>query len=440
MQSDAPDPPTVPHASRPAEEDAASIDRVSHLVLRLGRLLLENGADTELARTRMERFANALGGSAEVFISNERLLLTLVSGQVYRTRIGSPIQAMGVNLGRLGSLEAIARAIEQGDIDVDEGGRRIDAVQTSPPLHPAWLVLTAVALATASLARLFGAGWPVVAASFAAGLANAYLRRLFARRAINPTAAAFTTALVSSAVGAALLKAAPQAQPTLCLVAAGMILVPGVPLINGVADLVSGHIGVGVARLVTGAIAVVAISFALFLAAGLLGDLIPVTGNPTLLPIPEDFLFSAVAAFGFAMLFNVPTPSVWACVVCGTVSHGLRTLLETAGLDIGSATLLCAAAAGVLARWFGNRLDAPWSTFAFPGVVAMIPGAYGFRAGIGALELMRRGAQAPSELVAETLSLIVATVIVTAAVAIGLLMASAASASVARLLRGGSSS
>jgi uncharacterized membrane protein YjjB (DUF3815 family) len=66
----------------------------------------------------------------------------------------------------------------------------------------------------------------------------------------------------------------------------------------------------------------------------------------------------------------------------------------------------------------------PWSTFAFPGVVAMVPGSYAFRTGMGALEIMRQASHASDALVAETLSLAIATTVMTAAIAIGLLIAS----------------
>jgi len=402
-----------------------SLDEACHLVLRIGRLLLENGADTELAKTRVEALTAALGFEAQVFISSERVLLTVLSGRTFRTKVGAPIHAPGVNLGRLDALDTVARDIEQKRIDVAEAGRRIDALEKSPLLHPVWLVIPAVALTTACLARLFGAEWPVVAAAFFAGIVSMALRLAFGRRGVNPVAAAFATAFISALAGVLLMKAIPEAAPTLCLVAAGMILVPGVPLINSVSDMMNGHVVAGLARLATGSVTIIAIGFGLFLAAAAAGDVLPVSQDPDLLPIAEDFLFAGLAAFGYAMLFNVPMRSAWACVICGMASHGVRTALVTFGMDVAVATLPCAILAGGLARWFSVRLGAPWSTFAFPGVVAMIPGSYAFRAGVGALQIMREGANSSSALIAETLSLIISTGILTAAVGIGLVIVSA---------------
>ncbi len=57
------------------------------------------------------------------------------------------------------------------------------------------------------------------------------------------------------------------------------------------------------------------------------------------------------------------------------------------------------------------------------GVVAMVPGSYAFRAGIGGVELLRQGASASFQLGAESLSLIITAVLITVAIAIGLTLA-----------------
>jgi uncharacterized membrane protein YjjP (DUF1212 family) len=386
--------------------------------------MLASGAETEHVRMRLEQMASALGGSAEVFVSSERLLLSMRSGQSYRAKIGHPLQATAVNMAKLWALEDILDAARDRRIGLDEADRRIDAAEAAAPLHPPWLVVLAVAGTTACLARLFGAGATVVAAAFLAGIVNTLLRRQFAVRAVNPLAAAFVTAFISGLFGALLMKAVPGDAPTLCLVAAGMILVPGVPLINGIGDMATGHVGTGLARLASGAITVLAIGFGLFLAAIAAGDSLPVDTPTRLLSVPEDLLVSGLAAFGYAMLFNVPGRAVWACVVCGMASHGLRTALQGWGLDVAAATLLCATVAGLLAQWLGSRLRVPWTTFAFPGVVAMIPGSYAFRAATGSLGIMADGAHASATLVTETVSLAIATLVMTAAVGIGLLLAS----------------
>jgi uncharacterized membrane protein YjjB (DUF3815 family) len=223
--------------------------------------------------------------------------------------------------------------------------------------------------------------------------------------------------------GAVAMLAFPGDAPTLCLVVAGMILVPGVPLLNGVRDTLGNHVGMGLARLTLGTVTVLAIALGLFLAAGFVGDRLPVQGGTVLLPVAEDLLFSALAGLGYALLFNVPARAGWACMVCAMAGHGLRTALLHLGADMAVGSLAGAFAATLLARIFAQRFAVPAATFAFPGVVAMIPGAYAFRAGIGGLAVMHAGAAASPALLAETVGLVVTTMVVTAAIAIGLSLA-----------------
>jgi uncharacterized membrane protein YjjB (DUF3815 family) len=205
-----------------------------------------------------------------------------------------------------------------------------------------------------------------------------------------------------------------------------MILVPGVPLINGVRDTLASHTGLGIARLTMATVMVLSIALGLYLAAALAGDSIPVSETFVPLPVAQDFLFSAIAGLGYALLFNVPPSAAWACAACSMMGHGLRTALVHTGADLAVASLAAAFVCTLLARALAARLGVVPVVFAVPGVVAMIPGAYAFRAGSGGLGIMGLGADAPAALVGETIGLAVTAVVVTAAIAIGLCLALAA--------------
>ena len=411
---------------------SSEIDAISRLVLKTGRLLLVSGADAEYVRRRTTLLVSRLGVDAELFISGERILLTVDAGTSYRTRIGRQIVTMGINTGLFDDVDAVIDSILTGEIDVTQAAGRLESVEKSPPLRSAWLVIPTVAATTAALCRLFGADCPVVLAAFLGGILSIIVRRFLAARSVNPIAASFVTAFLSAMAAALLLRLSPGAQPALALVAAGMILVPGVPLINGVADVAGGHPGIGLSRLTTGLVTVVTVGFALFLAAYVSAEPLPVFLETQPLPVWQDIIFSAVAALGFSLLFNSPARAVLACVVCGTISHGLRTELTSQGLDLATATLLCSMIAGLIAHAASRQLSLPWPTFAFPGTVAMIPGSYVFRAGVGGLEIMTKGSATPPGILAETASLAITAMVLTACVGIGLLVASSFSASLDR--------
>lgn len=393
---------------------------VAHAALRLGRLMLVNGADTGFVQEAVTAFVTRHGYTPHLMVGAEGLLLTLENEAGFRTRLGHTITGMAVNMGALAELDRI-RTGTLGDIVAFD--RMLDAVEHGGNRYPPWLVALGMGLTAAALARLFGGGWAVVGVSALVGMVTQVLRWRLGAAAANPIAGAALAAFGGGLAGAGAMIAFPGQSPTLCLVVAGMILVPGVPLLNGVRDTLGNHVGTGLARLTLGTASVLAIALGLLLAASIAGDRLPVEGAPALLPVAEDLLFSALAGIGYALLFNVPGRAAWACMVCAMAGHGLRTALLHLGADMAVGSLAGAFAATLLARIFAQRFAVPAATFAFPGVVAMIPGAYAFRAGIGGLAVMHEGAAAAPALLAETLALAVTTVVVTAAIAVGLSLA-----------------
>jgi uncharacterized membrane protein YjjP (DUF1212 family) len=397
--------------------DAAHVERVAHVALRAGRLLLLNGADTEQVQQAVTRLAAAFGCDANLMPNYETLLLTIVAGEHFRTKLGHHIPAMGVGMSALEAISHQVDEAERGQCGLAAVEAALDAVEHRPPTYGPWLVVAALGLTAASLSRLFGGDWLTFGVTGLAGAAGTWLRLQLVRRQSNPIFVPFAAACLGGVVGGLGARLGLSGTPALCLVAPGMILVPGVPLINSVQDLIRNHIIMGVSRLTFAGMVTVAIALGLFVATMVTGASIPVDAPSRVVGIPEDAVFSALAAMGYATLFNVPGRMGWACVLCGVASHTTRTLCVHWGLDITSGTLVGALFAGVLAQCFARYFSAPVAAFAFPGVVAMVPGAYAFRAVIGSLQIAHGGA--PPLLVTETLALGITVMLMVVAIAIG---------------------
>ena len=100
-----------------------------------------------------------------------------------------------------------------------------------------------------------------------------------------------------------------------------------------------------------------------------------------------DAFWSAVAALGFAVLFNVPRRTLPGCALGGAVGHALRTWLTEQGLTIELATLASAAVVGFLGEYFARHWQAPVPVFTVPGAIPMVPGSYAFRAMLGLIQI-----------------------------------------------------
>lgn len=139
---------------------------------------------------------------------------------------------------------------------------------------------------------------------------------------------------------------------------------------------------------------------------------------PLLTLIARDAFWAGVAAFGFALLFNVPPRALAGCALCGALGHALRRLLlENDLLTIELATLVGAAAVGFLSLILARRFRVPATLFSIPGVIPMVPGAFGFRAMLGFIQVATLGPTASTTLlVAATVNAIKAVLIVLAIV------------------------
>lgn len=401
-----------------AAPDADEVEEIAHLSLLVGRLLLLNGADTAQVEAAVLRFAAAFGCEAHLMVSYEALLLTIVAGDHFRTKIGSRVPAMNVGMTVVGAVNRVLDAVECRRQGLRQARVALEAVEHRPPEYSRWLVVAALGLTAASLSRLFGGDWPTFAATLVAGAAATWLRLELATRRFNPIAIPFAAACLGGVIGGVAVLLGASATPALCLVAPGMILVPGVPLINAVEDMIGNHMTLGIGRLGFAFLVTTAIALGLFVATVATGVAIPVAEPALVIAIPQDALFSALAALGYAFLFNVPARIAWACVLCGVASHTSRTLCLHLGIDIIAGTLIGALIAGFLAQGFARYFDAPAAAFAFPGVVAMVPGAYAFRAVLGGLQIAH-GAASPA-LPAETLALTLTVALMVAAIAVGI--------------------
>ena len=109
--------------------------------------------------------------------------------------------------------------------------------------------------------------------------------------------------------------------------------------------------------------------------------------NPLLQILLEDAFWSAIAATGFAILFNVPPRALPGCALAAACGHALRSWVMQAGLPIEPATLLAATTIGFMGVLLARKYQSPTAIFTVPAVIPMVPGTFAFRTMLGILEI-----------------------------------------------------
>jgi uncharacterized membrane protein YjjB (DUF3815 family) len=134
----------------------------------------------------------------------------------------------------------------------------------------------------------------------------------------------------------------------------------------------------------------------------------------------ENAFWSAVAALGIAILFNVPIRTLPACAIGGAAGYTLRTALVQAGLTIEAATLAGATAVGFLGVYFARRWYAPTSIFTVSGAIPLVPGVFAFRAMLGILRVTTADPATGMPVLLDASTNAIRTALILAAIAIGI--------------------
>jgi uncharacterized membrane protein YjjB (DUF3815 family) len=133
-----------------------------------------------------------------------------------------------------------------------------------------------------------------------------------------------------------------------------------------------------------------------------------------------DAFWSAVAALGFAILFNIPKRTLWACALMGATGYTLRAVLLNLGLTIELATLTGAAAIGFLGTFMARRFHMPIVIFTIPSAIPLVPGTFAFRTMIGILQLTNQSLLDDALILTEATTNGIKTGLILAALAAGI--------------------
>lgn len=140
-----------------------------------------------------------------------------------------------------------------------------------------------------------------------------------------------------------------------------------------------------------------------------------------LLALALDALYAGLAASGFAVLFNVPPRTLWACALAGALGHALRFgLLRSELAGIVPATFAAAVLVGALAQGLGRLFRVPWTLFAVTAAIPMVPGALAFETMIGVLRVTGVGGSPAPVQLDQTLVVAMRTGLVLTAIGVGI--------------------
>lgn len=222
---------------------------------------LGSGVHTSRVIRNAQRIGEELGVDVQLSSFQKSTILTVldtVSGES-ATRVVA-IPSLPISFERNSDLSALSwDALDEG-LSLDEIRSRYRTLVDKPRMDPIF-TLVVVGLANASFCKLFGGDWTAVGIVFTATLVGFAVKQRMQAHAVNHFLVFACSAFVASLCATAALRFDCTAE--IALATSPLFLVPGVPLINGVIDIMEGHVLMGGSRLVNALLQIVCIAVGL---------------------------------------------------------------------------------------------------------------------------------------------------------------------------------
>lgn len=378
------------------------------LLLRTGQLLMESSADTSRILRNMERTAAYLGlpeKQLHINITYDMLMVNL-SDKTHSFTKFQRCDKHGINMDAISAVSKLSwRAIRE-DYSLDKYEQELEQIKNKKRNYGPWTTAIGAGLACGGFCVQFGCDWPAFFYASIAAIAGFRLRAWLNSTGSNSYAniafaAFFSTLLawlsayisfpvIESHIPDFLIPLTHSDTPWHPLMACALFIVPGVPLINFVSDMLDNHINTGITRAVNTLVMVAAMSFGIAIAIKVCGidnfvkDLSMTPHNSYI----AYAIAAAISAMGFSMIFNIPRRLLWAVAIGGIIAVCTRNFVNLGpsngniGLDWGLilGSLIGSSLISIICIKAVHIYHTPHHCLSIPSVIPMVPGVLMYRA------------------------------------------------------------
>lgn len=386
------------------DKEVLLLRRKLDLLLRTGKLLMESAADTNRIERNMKRVAAFMGIPEEKLHIDIRWTMIMVNVSDERNSFSKfqKCEKHGINMTTISQVSKLSwRAIEQ-DYSLDKYEEELEKIVHQPRNYTPYIVAIGAGFACGGFCKLFGCDWMAFLFASICAFVGFRVRARCVEAGLNVYMSIAAAAFVSTCLAYASSFSGLSDTPYHPLLACALFIVPGVPLINFVDDMLDNHLLVGITRASNTVMMVAAMTFGIAFAMRVLvmNDVEIDHKFSELSMVPHDPYYiyaiaAAISAMGFSMIFNIQRRLLWVVAVGGIIAVCTRNFVnlgastDNIGLDMGlvigsfSGSVLVSLIAVKAVHWF----HVPNHVLTIPSVIPMIPGVLMYRMLFGIINI-----------------------------------------------------
>jgi len=377
------------------------------LLLRTGKILVESSADTSRIMRNMKRTAAYLGFPEEdlhIHITYNMLMVNLSDG----THSFSKFQRCdkhGIEMLAISDVSKLSWSAIREDYSLDRYEEELNKIARRKRSYTPWQVAICAGLACGGFCVQFGCDWTAFFyASIAAAIGfklRTQLNEIGSNGYANIAVGAFFATIIAWLLGmfstSAFVADMPQWMASVLqtdtpwhpLMACTLFLVPGVPIINFVNDVLDNNIEVGIVRGINTVLIVSAMAFGIVVAISVCGidNFVKDLSMTPHHPYWVYAIAAAISAMGFATIYNFPPKQLWVLALGGIVAVCTRNFINLGpsnhniGLDWGPilGSLIGASLISIIYIKVVHWVHLPHQCLSIPTVIPMVPGVLMYR-------------------------------------------------------------
>jgi len=358
--------------------DQLEFIQIRRFILKLGKMLHKYGSPSFRLEAYLTEIATHFGLHASFNSTPTTLSIVLWSDHHEEEYNHSArMQPGDLDMNSLSRTDELAYELLSGDISLAEANMRLDEINIMPSPYGKSLTGIAFGLSTSAFAMLMGAGWSEIIYSGLLGL-MVYFWTLWAFSSkrvslmLEPLAS-FSVGFVACAINH---YSSSGFNIWLIILSSLIILVPGLSLTMGLAELSSRNMVSGTARIMDAIMQLFKLYFGAFLGVSLGYQLF---GQQDLaivvtLPVWVNWLGVLLLSIGLVAIFRTRIKHVPWAMTSTFIAYATSTW-SSGYLENGLGAFVGAFALGVFANLFSRIVNAPSTIVAMHGLIVLVPGS-----------------------------------------------------------------
>ncbi len=235
--------------------------------------LLGSGVHTSRVIRNSSRIAASMGLCIRMTTFQKSIILTVSDeAETHLLTKVTEIPGFPINFEFNSELSSLSWEAFDKHLSLEELRLRFERIKSKPRMNR-WLVILLVGLANASFCRLFGGDWGAMLVVFVSTMIGFFLRLVLQQRGVNHFIVFTTSAFVASFCASSALLFDATAETAIAT--SVLYLIPGVPLINGVIDILEGHTLTGGSRLIQAFLLITCIAIGLSCSLFIFQNILP---------------------------------------------------------------------------------------------------------------------------------------------------------------------